>query len=98
SGLLSQVYGEIKRKDLLHLAVLLHDIGKGQAEDHSLVGERIAREAAVRLRLGEHDSRLLIFLVRYHLLMSHTAFRRDPNDEKVVLGFARAVGTVEALK
>jgi [protein-PII] uridylyltransferase len=97
-GLLAQVYHEIKRKDVLHLAVLLHDIGKGQSEDHSLVGERIAREAAERLRLGEHESRLLMFLVRYHLLMSHTAFRRDPNDEKVVLGFARAVGTVEALK
>jgi [protein-PII] uridylyltransferase len=96
--LLAQVYREIKRKDLLHLALLLHDIGKGQVEDHSLVGERIAREAAERLRFGEHDTRLLSFLVRYHLLMSHIAFRRDPSDPKVVLGFARQVGTVEALK
>ena len=96
--LLGQVYREIKRKDLLHLAILLHDVGKGQAEDHSLVGERIAREAAERLKLGEHETRLLTFLVRYHLLMSNTAFRRDPSDPKVVLGFARQVGTVEALK
>ena len=96
--LLAQVYCDIKRKDLLHLAILLHDVGKGQAEDHSLVGERIAREAAERLRLGEHETRLLTFLVRYHLLMSHIAFRRDPSDPKVVLGFARQVGTVEALK
>jgi len=96
--LLAQVYHEIKRKDVLHLAVLLHDVGKGQPEDHSLVGERVAREAAERLRLGEHEGRLLTFLVRYHLLMSHIAFRRDPSDAKVVLGFARQVGTVEALK
>jgi len=96
--LLAQVYGEIKRKDLLHLAVLLHDVGKGQVEDHSLAGERIAREAAERLGFGEHETRLLTFLVRYHLLMSNTAFRRDPSDTKVVLGFARQVGTIEALK
>ena len=96
--LLGQVYREIKRKDLLHLAILLHDIGKGQVEDHSLVGERIAREAAERLKLDEHETRLLTFLVRYHLLMPHIAFRRDPSDPKVVLGFARQVGTVDALK
>ncbi len=96
--LLAQVYHEIKRRDVLHLAILLHDVGKGQVDDHSLVGERIARETAQRLRCGEHETRLLTFLVRYHLLMSHTAFRRDPSDPKVVLGFARQVGTVEALK
>jgi [protein-PII] uridylyltransferase len=96
--LLAQVYREIKRKDLLHLAILLHDVGKGQIEDHSLVGEGIARAAAERLGFGEHETRLLTFLVRYHLVMSNTAFRRDPSDAKVVLGFARQVGTVEALK
>jgi [protein-PII] uridylyltransferase len=96
--LFAQVYHEIKRRDVLHLAVLLHDIGKGQVEDHSLVGERIARETASRLGCGDQETRLLTFLVRYHLLMSHTAFRRDPSDPKVVLGFARQVGTVEALK
>jgi [protein-PII] uridylyltransferase len=96
--LLAQVYHEIKRKDLLHLAILLHDVGKGQIEDHSLVGEGIARAAAERLGFGEHETRLLTFLVRYHLLMSNIAFRRDPSDAKVVLGFARQVGTVEALK
>ena len=97
-GMMAQVYREIKRKDILHLAVLLHDLGKGQAEDHSLVGERIAHEAALRLGYGEHDTRLLMFLVRHHLLMANTAFRRDPSDEKVVLRFARQVGTPEALK
>jgi [protein-PII] uridylyltransferase len=96
--LFGQVYQEIKRKDILHLTLLLHDLGKGQAEDHSIVGERLAREVAQHLSFDEHETRLLTFLVRYHLLMSHTAFRRDPSDEKVVLAFARQVGTVEALK
>lgn len=96
--LLATVYREIKRKDVLHLAVLLHDLGKGQAEDHSLVGERMAGDVAVHLGLDEHHARLLAFLVRHHLLMSSTAFRRDPSDEKVVLRFARQIGTPEALK
>ncbi len=98
SDLLAQVYGEIKRKDVLHLAVLLHDLGKGQAEDHSIVGERMAVDVAARLGLDEHHAQLLAFLVRHHLLMSNTAFRRDPSDEKVVLRFSRQIGTPEALK
>lgn len=98
TGLLGHVYREIRRKDLLHLAVLLHDLGKGQEEDHSLIGERLALDAADRLGFGEHETQLLVFLVRYHLLMANTALRRDSSDEKVVLRFARQVGTPEALK
>ena len=97
-GLVGRVYREIRRKDLLHLAVLLHDVGKGQEEDHSLIGERIALDVAERLGLDEHETQLLVFLVRHHLVMANTAFRRDSSDEKVVLRFARQVGTPEALK
>lgn len=97
-SMLSQVYREIKRKDLLHLALLLHDLGKGHEDDHSLVGERIAQETAARLGLNEHEAQLAMLLVRDHLLMAHTAFRRDLSDVKVVWRFARQVGTPEALK
>ncbi len=97
-GVLGEVYREVKRKDLLHLAVLLHDLGKGQEEDHSEVGRRIAEDAAVRLGFDEHDRHTLTFLVHRHLLMAHTAFRRDPYDEKVLLPFAREVGTPDVLR
>ena len=97
-GVMGEIYRSIKRKDLLHLAVLLHDLGKGQEEDHSDVGRRLAEDVAVRLGLDEQDLRTLSFLVHRHLLMAHTAFRRDPNDVKVVLPFAREVGTPEVLK
>ena len=97
-GMLGEVYREVKRKDLLHLAVFLHDMGKGQEEDHSEVGRRIAEEMASRLGLDDADRRTVSFLVHRHLLMAHTAFRRDPNDEKVVLPFAREVGTPEVLR
>jgi [protein-PII] uridylyltransferase len=95
---LGDVYRSIKRKDILHMSVLMHDLGKGQEEDHSDVGKRLAEEVAVRLGLDEQDTRTLSFLVHRHLLMAHAAFRRDPNDEKVVLQFAREVGTPEVLK
>ncbi len=98
-GILGIVYKqEIRRKDLLHLAILLHDLGKGQEQDHSEVGKAIAEETAARLGLDEQETRTLIFLVHRHLLMAHTAFRRDPYDEKVLLTFARAVGTPEVLR
>lgn len=98
SGVIGQVYREIPRKDLLHLAVLLHDLGKGREEDHSAVGKRLAEETAARLGFNEQDTRALVFLVHKHLLMAHTAFRRDPYDGNVLLTFAREVGTPAVLR
>lgn len=97
-SLLGEVYQEIRRKDLLHLAVLLHDLGKGRKEDHCEVGKTIAEETAARLGCDEHETRMLVFLVHKHLLMSNTAFRRDPYDEKVLLPFAEEVKTPEMLR
>ncbi len=95
---LGEVAREIRRKDILHLAILLHDLGKGREEDHSEVGRAIAEETAARLGYDEQETRTLVFLVHQHLLMAHTAFRRDPYDDKVVLTFARKVATPEVLK
>ncbi len=97
-GVIGQVYREIARKDLLHLSVLLHDLGKGREEDHSEVGKRVAEETAARLGFHEQDARTLVFLVHRHLLMAHTAFRRDPYDGNVLMTFAREVGTPAVLK
>jgi [protein-PII] uridylyltransferase len=97
-SVLGEVYREIKRKDILHLAVLLHDLGKGHEEDHSEVGKRLAEEAARRFGYDDQETRTLVFLVHRHLLMAHTAFRRDPYDEKVLFPFAREVGTPEVLR
>ena len=97
-GIFHDVYQEILRKDLLHLAALLHDVGKGLPEDHSEVGQGIARDMAGRLQLNQQEARTLEFLVFQHLLMANTAFRRDPYDEKVLLKFSRAVGTPELLR
>jgi len=97
-GNLTHIYSEIKRKDILHLGVLLHDMGKGLGGDHSEKGAEIATSVALRLNYGEPERDLLVFLVRFHLLMTHIAFRRDLSDEKVLIQFARKVAKPEILK
>ncbi len=97
-GTLGAVYDEIQQKDLLHLALLLHDLGKGKSEDHSEVGKVIAQKTSERLGLTEQESRMLEFLVHKHLLMAHTAFRRDIHDKKVIQKFVRTVKDPEVLR
>jgi len=96
-GLLGRVYQGIKEKRTLHLALLIHDLGKGFVEDHSDVGLRIAEETAHRLRLPLRETETLKYLVHKHLVMSHLAFWRDSTDPDVVLKFAIEVGSPEVL-
>ena len=97
-GAIGQAYREIRRKDVLHLALLIHDLGKGQGKDHSAIGVDIAIDLEKRLGLGPEKGRILAFLVGKHLLMTHIAFRRDLSDEKVILQFAQSVRTPEILR
>jgi [protein-PII] uridylyltransferase len=76
AGPVGQAYRETKRKDVLHLAMLLHDIGKGYEEDHSEVGKRLAEQLSADLGLGERECQQLVFLVHKHLVMAHVATRR----------------------
>ncbi len=96
--LVGDVYRRLHNKRLLHLALLLHDLGKGYDEDHSEVGAQIAADTAQRLNLSPEDSDVLRFLVAKHLLMSHTALRQDLGDPSVILKFAFAVGSPEVLQ
>jgi [protein-PII] uridylyltransferase len=82
----------VARPDLLLLGALLHDIGKGREEDHSIVGEGLAQQVGTRLGLPEHDVRTLAAVVRHHLLLPHTATRRDLDDEATV---TRVVETLD---
>lgn len=82
---------------VLYVALLLHDIGKGRDEDHSIVGARIARKVAPRLGLSPEECATVEWLVRYHLLMSDMAQKRDIADPRTVRDFAKAVQTRERL-
>ena len=81
----------VSRPDLLVLGALLHDIGKGRGEDHSVVGAELAVRVGNRLGLWPSDIRLLAGMVRHHLLLPSTATKGDLADP------ATAAGVVEAL-
>ena len=86
----------INRK-VLYVALLLHDIGKGRPEDHSILGAQIARRVAPRLGLSAEDCETVEWLVRHHLLMSDVAQKRDIADPRTVRGFARMIGSRKRL-
>ncbi len=86
----------VNRK-VLYVALLLHDIGKGRDEDHSVLGAKIARKIAPRLGLNKQECATVEWLVRYHLLMSDMAQKRDIADPRTVRDFAKAVQTRERL-
>ncbi|WP_022706638.1 [protein-PII] uridylyltransferase [Paracoccus zeaxanthinifaciens] len=78
---------------VLYLATLLHDIGKGRNEDHSILGARIARRVAARFGFQQDDIDTVEWLVRNHLLMSDVAQKRDIADPRTLRDFAKAVKT-----
>ncbi|MEO0772965.1 MAG: [protein-PII] uridylyltransferase [Pseudomonadota bacterium] len=93
----SSILDEGVNRRVLYVALLLHDIGKGRDEDHSILGARIARKAAARLGLKAKEVETVEWLVRYHLLMSDMAQKRDIADPRTVRDFAKAVQTQERL-
>ncbi|MBT7447746.1 MAG: HD domain-containing protein, partial [Tateyamaria sp.] len=86
----------VNRK-ILYVAILLHDIGKGRVEDHSILGAQMARKIAPRLGLKQDEVDTVEWLVRYHLLMSDMAQKRDIADPRTVRDFAKAVQTIKRL-
>ncbi len=93
----SDRYRRVKNKMLLHLSLLIHDLGKGFEEDHSEIGERIADEVSDRLLLELSERETLKFLVRKHLILAHAAFRRDTSDSELIESFTKEIGTLERL-
>ncbi|MGC9328550.1 MAG: HD domain-containing protein, partial [Candidatus Hinthialibacter sp.] len=91
------LWEECPEKDLLRLAVLFHDIGKGREGDHSKVGAQLVDEIARRMRLSDDKRERLIFFVRHHLNMSHTAQHRDLSDPIVAADFSDMFDRVEDL-
>ena len=91
-------YRRLKDKTLLHLALLIHDIGKGHEEDHCIVGARIARDVGKRLDLDRSSIEVLEWLVLKHLAVNNVAFRHDLNDPQIVISFAKEVGSIRRLE
>lgn len=96
--LLTKVAADIGKPELVVLAVLFHDIGKGEGKDHSNKGADMMPKIARRLNLPREDSLRLEFLVRRHLDMAHISQRRDLNDIRLIQDFANTMMMAENLK
>ncbi len=94
----AEVDRDVARPDLLAVAALLHDIGKGVDGDHSVEGEPMARSIALRWGFCEVDADAIAHLVRWHLLLPGTATRRDIEDPDTAAGVAATVGTSAQLE
>ena len=92
------VIRQIVSRRALYVAVLLHDIAKGRGGDHSILGEQVARRLCPRLGLSAAETETVMWLVRRHLLMSATAFKRDLSDFKTILDFTAIVQSPERLR
>ncbi len=88
----------IKNRRALYVSVLLHDIAKGRGGDHSVLGAEVAHRLCPRLGLNKQETALVAWLVRYHLLMSATAFKRDLSDPKTITDFVSEVQNLERLR
>ncbi len=92
------IFRQIASRRVLYVAVLLHDIAKGRGGDHSVIGAEIALKLAPRFGLDPAETETVSWLVRYHLLLSSTAFKRDLADPKTIEDFARQVQSPERLR
>ena len=96
--LASTLIHQLRMRDVLYLSILLHDVAKGRGGDHSEIGADIAREVATRLEFTPDEVETAAWLVRWHLLFSMTAFKRDPNDPRTVDDFVGRVRSLERLR
>ena len=89
---------KVNSRRTAYVAALLHDIAKGRGGDHSVLGAEVAEELCPRFGLTESETEMVAWLVLNHLLMSHTAQKRDLTDPKTIEDFVGQVQSQERLR
>ena len=95
--IVSKILDQGINRRVIYVALLLHDIGKGLPEDHSIAGARLASEIAPELGLSKSETETIVWLVENHLVMSDFAQKRDLSDPRTVSNFAALVKTTTRL-
>lgn len=93
-----EIVHKVLSREVLYVAVFLHDIAKGRGGDHSVLGEKVAKKLCPRLGMSAAETETVAWLVRWHLAMSATAFKRDLADAKTILDFVNHVQSPERLR
>jgi [protein-PII] uridylyltransferase len=96
--LANDIIHKVLSREVLYVAILLHDIAKGRVGDHSTVGEKVALALCPRLGLKPEETETVAWLVRYHLVMSDVAQKRDLSDPKTIRDFVAVVQSPERLR
>ncbi|MBI3451498.1 MAG: [protein-PII] uridylyltransferase [Rhodospirillales bacterium] len=96
--LATEIIHKVQSRRALYLAVLLHDIAKGRGGDHSELGAEVALHLGPRVGLSDEETESVAWLVRHHLAMSNTAFKRDIGDPQTIRIFADLVQSPERLR
>ena len=87
-----------EHREVLYVALFLHDIAKGRIEDHSIAGARIARRLGPRFGLSPADTETVAWLIEQHLTMSSIAQSRDLSDRRTIENFSPIVQSLERMK
>src|SRR6266851_5576239 len=87
-----------RHRELLYVALFLHDIAKGRIEDHSIAGARVARNLCPRLGFSTAETETVAWLIEVHLVMSTVAQSRDLSDRVTIENFSKVVQSVERMK
>ncbi len=95
---LYQILQDLERPELLFIAALFHDVGKGKPGRHEIVGARLTKKYLTEMGFAPQEVEEVVWLVRNHLLMAHLAFRRDISDPELVEHFKEECKSEERLK
>ena len=98
SGEFQDLMADVPARGALMLAGLLHDVGKREGRGHAHRGEQMATRALNRLGFDRRTVELVRFLIREHLLMSHTSQRRDIDDPETITDLASRIGSAGRLR
>jgi [protein-PII] uridylyltransferase len=94
----NEIIHKVLSRRVLYASVMLHDIAKGRGGDHSVLGAKVAERLCPRLGFSEGETEATAWLVRWHLLMTNVAFKRDISDPKTIKDFCDIVQSPERLR